>query len=462
MKARGPITLIVLSAIPIVLWARALPLDTRFTDAATTLTSLAVCLGLAGASAFALNLILGARLLFIDEYFGGLDKMFRVHQINGRVAFLLLISHAVGIVASRATDSVGSVADLFTLAAGWTVWLGVIALAGMTLAIGLTLYVRLNHEIFVYVQRVFGFVFIVAALHVFRTPGTKAFSPALTYYLAGISAAGVVAFAYRSLLDNILVKRHDFRVTGVHPLDEQVMEIVMTPDDKPLRYKPGQFLFVTFYSDAMKKDLHPFSVDINDSSALVTLRPGERYEQFHPFSITSTPNERELKVVFKEVGDYTHAMRSLEEGAWARVEGPYGTFSYLNVPNERQVWIAGGIGITPFLSMARSLDDSRFDIDFYYSMKSIRNAYLLAEFLQIQAGNPNFTVIPYPEDEVGFLTADAIHERTPDLASREIMICGPPPMIDALRDQLLAKGIPRSHIYFEKFGFAPKERAKPR
>jgi predicted ferric reductase len=461
MRIRGPIALTVLCLVPVGLWVTALPLDTRFADAPTTLTSIAVCLALAGTSAFALNLVLGARFGVVDEFFGGLDKMFRVHQINGRVAFLLLLGHAAFIIASRATDSASEALRLFTPAAGWTVLLGVLALAGMTIAIGLTLYVRLNHEIFVYVQRAFGFVFILAALHVFRTPGTKAFSSALTYYLAALSAAGLAAFAYRSLFDNVLVKRHDYRVTDVRPLDETVMEIVMSPGNRPLAFKPGQFLFVTFYSDAVSRSLHPFSIESAGQSAIMTLRPGEIHEQFHPFSISSTPNDRELKVVFKEVGDYTRAMRSLEKGAWARVEGPYGGFSHLNLRNRRQVWVAGGIGITPFLSMARSLGDAPYDIDFYYSMRSIRNAYLLAEFLQIGERLPGFNVIPYPEDEVGFLTADVIEQRTDDLADRDVMICGPPPMIDALRAQLYAKGVPRARIHYEKFGFAPKQRRRP-
>ena len=260
--------------------------------------------------------------------------------------------------------------------------------------------------------------------------------------------------------DDVLVKRHDFRVTDVRPLDETVMEIAMAPEDRPLRFRPGQFLFVTFYSDAVTKNLHPFSLNVEGTSATMTLRPEERREQFHPFSITSTPGDRELKVVFKEVGDYTHAMRSVEKGAWARVEGPYGAFSFLNLRNKNQVWIAGGIGITPFLSMARSLEDTSHDIDFYYSMKSVRNAYLLSEFLEIGARLPNFRVIPYPEDEVGFLTADVVEQRTPDLREREIMICGPPGMIDALRNQFYAKGVPRSHVHFEKFGFAPKPRVR--
>lgn len=462
MKLRGPIALAILCVTPVGLWAVALPLDTRFTDASTTLSSLAVCLALMGTSAFALNLLLGAHPSVIDQFFGGLDKMFRVHQINGRVAFLLLLGHAVLMVASRAIDSMSAALQLLTPSQGWTVFFGVLALGSMSVVIALTLYVRLNHEVFVYVQRAFGFVFMLAALHVFQTPGTKAFSPALTYYLAALSIIGLAAFAYRSLFDNVLVKRHDYRVTDVLPLDQEVMEIVMTPEHKRIKYKPGQFLFVTFYSDAMSKELHPFSIESEGPSAVITLRPGEIHEQFHPFSITSTPEDESLKIVFKEVGDYTHAMRSLEKGTWARVEGPYGGFSYLNLRNARQIWIAGGIGITPFLSMARSLDGSKYEIDFYYSMRSLRNAYLLAEFLRIGARVSNFKVIPYPEDEFGFLTADVIEERSPDFATSDIMICGPPPMIDAMRSQFYAKGISKKRVHYEKFGFAPKRMSKRR
>lgn len=457
MRTRGPITLTVLCLIPVGLWAAAAPLETRFDGATTALTSIGVCLALAGTCAFALNLVLGGRIGAIDRFFGGLDKMFRVHQVNGRVAFLLLVGHAVFIATSRGVESTDAALQLFTPSSGWTIFLGVVALAAMTITICITLYVRLNHEVFVYVQRAFGFVFVVAALHVFRTPGTKALSPVLTYYLAGLSVAGLAAFAYRSLFDNVLVKRHDYRVTDIRPLDETVMEIVMSPVNEPLEYKPGQFLFVTFNSAAMTRNLHPFSIESVGNSAVLTLRPGEIHEQFHPFSISSTPSDRDLRIVFKDVGDYTHAMRSVDRGAWARIEGPYGGFSYLNLHSPQQVWIAGGIGITPFLSMARSLTPTH-EVDFYYSMRSIRNAYLLSEFLRIAEDLPGFNVIPYPEDEHGFLTADVIEERSGGLAARDIMICGPPPMIDALRAQLHAKGVPKKQVHFEKFGFERKRR----
>src|ERR671914_1761953 len=118
MRLRGPITLAILILMPVGLWATARPLGERFTDGTTALTSIAVCMALMGTSAFALNLVLGARLGLIDEFFGGLDKMFRVHQINGRVAFLLLLGHAVLMVASRAIDSISAALQLLTPAQG--------------------------------------------------------------------------------------------------------------------------------------------------------------------------------------------------------------------------------------------------------------------------------------------------------------------------------------------------------
>jgi predicted ferric reductase len=91
--------------IPLVLWARSAPLDQRFTGQLATLTSIAVLCAFAGTSAFALNLVLGARLRPVETLFGGLDRMYRVHRINGQLAFVLLLCHFAFILASRATLS---------------------------------------------------------------------------------------------------------------------------------------------------------------------------------------------------------------------------------------------------------------------------------------------------------------------------------------------------------------------
>ena len=80
--APGPLLLAGLYLVPVALWARILPLDQRFADTSTTLTSLGVMCGLAGVSAYSLNLVLGGRLRPVERLFGGLDAMYRAHRLR--------------------------------------------------------------------------------------------------------------------------------------------------------------------------------------------------------------------------------------------------------------------------------------------------------------------------------------------------------------------------------------------
>ena len=121
-------------------------------------------------------------------------------------------------------------------------------------------------------------------------------------------------------------------------------------------------------------------------------------------------------ITVKAVGDYTRALRSLEVDAEAVVEGPYGSFSHQNVARGRQVWIAGGIGVTPFLSMARSLGGhDRLDVDFYYCVERAEEAHFLDELQSIAADGRGFRVVVVPRDVEGFLSARRLLSEQPDL-----------------------------------------------
>src|ERR671919_275105 len=188
---RGALVLVVLCAVPLALWAGSVSLDARFDGRYATLTSLATLAAYAGTAAFALNLVLGARLRPVEAFFGGLERMYDVHRLNGEIAFTPLLAHVVLILASRATISSSTAFDLLQPGAGWTVFAGVLAFAGMTLAIVLTLFVRLGHELFVYVQRSFGLVFLGATYHVFTTEGARDDSRALNLYMASLATVGI-------------------------------------------------------------------------------------------------------------------------------------------------------------------------------------------------------------------------------------------------------------------------------
>jgi len=414
---------------PLVFWFTAIPLSERFQDSASTLHSLANIAALVGTSGFAVNLLLAARLRVVERLFGGLERLYRAHRFVGYGALTLLLSHALLLTFGKAVESGrGSAIELFLPSAGWSVFTGVIALFGMSMAMVLTLLVRLKHETFVYVQRSFGLVFLIASFHVFRVEGTKAYSHGLTIYMGGLSALAIAAFIYRSILAGYLVRTWNYRVTEVNRLDHTVAEIVMLPDSKPMSFESGQFVFVS-----------------------VIHRPVGR--EPHPFTIASSPTDPHVRFVVKALGDYTADLVKLELPASARLEGPYGRFSYRMVANPNQIWIAGGIGVTPFLSMARSFDAKDHRIDLYYCTEGPNQAHFLDELFEISDHHPNFRVVPIRKVSLGHLTVEDIRGVSFDLPAIDFFICGPPIMINGLKTQLLELDVPSEQIHYADFGF---------
>jgi predicted ferric reductase len=169
----------------------------------------------------------------------------------------------------------------------------------------------------------------------------------------------------------------------------------------------------------------------------------------HPFSISSASAANNLQLVIKSLGDFTAKLKDLSPGLPVAVEGPYGKFSHLNILNKNQIWIAGGVGITPFLSMARSLDNN-YQVDLYYCVNKPEEAVLLSELQEI-AKTKNLRVIPWYSSEKGYLNAGRILELSPDLNNRDILLCGPTAFMFSLKDQLRKFKIKRKNIHFENF-----------
>ena len=169
-------------------------------------------------------------------------------------------------------------------------------------------------------------------------------------------------------------------------------------------------------------------------------------------SATSTPD---LRFAIKDLGDYTHRIGAVAVGAAAVVEGPYGRFSHRFVTRRRQVWIAGGIGIAPFLAMAESLSGTPgYDIDLFYGFPDLSRAPYLDDLTQLAAGRPStFRVHPVDESVDGFLTVDRIRAVTGSLNDLDVLLCGPPAMMHTLHDKLREAGVSRTRIHFEVLAF---------
>jgi predicted ferric reductase len=122
------------------------------------------------------------------------------------------------------------------------------------------------------------------------------------------------------------------------------------------------------------------------------------------------------------------------------------------MPNKNQIWIAGGIGITPFLSMARALQNDNYNIDLYYCTSNKGEAVLLDELLKISSVFKNFRVIQWCSDEKGRINAHLV-SRFSGLENKSVLLCGPPPFMSSLRKQFLELNVVNNNIYSEKFQF---------
>jgi predicted ferric reductase len=240
-------------------------------------------------------------------------------------------------------------------------------------------------------------------------------------------STGITFFVYRSILSRFLVKKTKYIVDNISYLNNKTVEIAMLPLLEGICFRPGQFIFISFYDK-----------DIGLES--------------HPFSISSSCEDNKLRLTIKSLGDFTAKLKSLEIGTVAEVEGPFGRF-YESNSNKDQVWIAGGVGITPFLSMAKSINGSSEKIDLLYVSKNPSESVCLDNLCEISQEKENFKVLPYYTEMQGRLNAETIERLTGDLKDKIIYLCGPSLMMKSLKYQFAKLNVPKENIRLEEFAF---------
>ncbi|HSX29093.1 MAG TPA: hypothetical protein VLE73_00875 [Candidatus Saccharimonadales bacterium] len=277
-----------------------------------------------------------------------------------------------------------------------------------------------------------GVVLLGIILHILLGSADVANSFSLRLFCWTLLGLAAAAFVYRTLLPRLFIRKFHYRIKMVTTPAKGVTRIVMEPVGRPMPFTSGQFVFVSF-----------------------RLRGFPR--EWHPFSISSNSADYGLALTVKALGSYTTRLTSIGKamnGTDVWIEGAYGRFAFKNFSYKRQVWVAGGIGITPFLSMIPEVTRD-YQVDLYYSVKSA-DELMDWRFLQHIANSSegNVRVIPIITDHDGFLTGKKITELSGQLAGCDILLCGPPPMMHALTAQLRAQGVAKKHIHSEEFAMS--------
>ncbi len=424
----GYVTMVILMVIPLGLIAVYLPVIYSFSDFASIMTAGAKITAFAGLVLFSIDILLSTRLPWLDHLFGGLDKVYHIHHYTGLLAFILLVLHPLFLAARLLTFSLTASLLFFLPEWDFGVDIGKLSLALMAGILVITLYLRLKYHHTKRIHQLFGIPFFIGGAHGLLAGSVIAAIPLLRYYIVALVGVTVVSWVHTTLLDNPLVVKGTYQVLTVQSLHSDISEITLTPIENPINFIPGQFILIRF-----------------DQPEL-----GES----HPFSLTAPSTHPNLSIAVKAVGDFTTAIQQVQEGARAIIEGPYGGFSYLHARSKHQVWVAGGIGITPFLSMARTLrktHDSTYHIDLYYSCRNKDEAVFLTELGEIATEIPNLQVISIFTDNEGYLTAERIAQTSGGFQGKEVFLCGPKPMMSSLTAQFTHFGVPRHRIHSEEF-----------
>jgi len=419
--------------VPFALWATFQPLGERFGTTYLTLTSIGRLVGIASMVCFSLNIILTARLKFIETLFGGLNKVYIAHHIIGGLALVVILTHPLVLALRTMTVSPHDAAlQLLPFTTDTMMTVGILSLWLFITLMILTLYVKLPYKTWLLTHKFMGLVLLGIIIHILLGSNDINADVRLKAYSWGLMGLAALAYLYRTILPRVLVRRYDYTVTETRALPGGVMRFVLMPKSRAIKFKSGQFIFVSFRTEGFS-------------------------HEFHPFTVSSNSKDGGLVITVKSLGAYTSTLVKFGPnmvGMPVQVEGAYGRFNFENFPAKRQIWVGGGIGITPFLSMVADVR-APFLVDLYYTTKS-NDEILDSEYLQqmIAASGGSLRVIPYVADVQGFLTAEKIKEYSGELSDADILVCGPPPMMHALKGQLKSIGVRASRIHSEEFSMS--------
>ena len=403
--------------------------------------------GVLAMGCMSLAMILALRPRWPERWLGGLDKMYRLHKWLGVAALFLAITHWLWAQGTKWAVGWGWlerpvrgprppvdnwIEGLFLSLRGTAEDVGEWAFYAAVLLIIVALVHFVPYGIFRKIHRLMAVVYLVLVFHAVVLIKFAYWTTPLGVVMAVLLAWGTVA-AVIVLLGRVGAGRKvEGRIVRLHYYPElRVLEgDVDIPEGWP-GHRSGQFAFVT-----------------SDTS-----------EGPHPFTIASAwdPAEPRLTFIAKSLGDYTSTLReTLQVGQPVVLEGPYGFFTFEDeVPV--QIWVGGGIGITPFIARMKQIARerkvragafSRPEIHLFHSTSDYSEEAIGKLKADAEAANVRLHVLHDPRD--GRLSGDRVREAVPDWRQASLWFCGPIGFGAALKQDFARHGMDVSHRFHQE------------
>ena len=408
----------------------------------TGLQSVGRITGLASAVLLLAQVVLMARVPVLERAFGQ-DELARIHRLVGFTSFNLMLAHLVTITWGYAGGSL--------TATPRTLWDLVVNYPGMLLATAATVCLvmvvvtsvraarrKLRYESW-HLLHLYAYLGVGLAIpHQLWTGAdfTSSTGRQVFWWSAWIAAAGSV-LVWRVGLPVWRNLRHDLRVAAVVPEGDGTVSVHVTGRHlHRLPVEAGQFFTWRFGG-----------------------RPGR--SRGNPYSLSAAPDGRSLRITVQDVGDGSAATSGLAVGSRAWIEGPYGRLSPRARSRHKVLMIGAGVGITPLRALAEGLEYAPGEALLLYRSSTapifVDELTALAEHRGLGVwGLPGRRRAPdsWLGDGVASITdLAALTGWVPDVADRDVYVCGPGPWADLVLRDLRAAGVPEPHIHLETFGW---------
>ncbi|HUC20047.1 MAG TPA: ferredoxin reductase family protein [Candidatus Polarisedimenticolaceae bacterium] len=379
-----------------------------------------------------MQLILMSRFPGLERSIG-LERLVTIHRYNGYTIFYALLAHPFFLVLGYQIDGKPGLIQQYIdfilhYPDVWRAWIASLLLFTVVATSIVISRRRLRYEWWYFIHLMVYAAILLGFGHQLKNGGDFIGHPWFIayWYFLYLLAFGLVGF-FRFGRPAWRLWHYRFRVDRVVPEAEGIHSIYVRGRgiDK-LRPEPGQF-FVWRFLD------------------------GERWWQAHPFSMSQAARPDELRLTFKAVGDFTGRLHLVKPGTPVVLDGPRGSFTLELAKGNKLLFLAGGIGITPLRTMIEALPSSS-DAHFIYACRNEGERALGAEFERL-AQEKKVKVHYVYQETTGRLTPELLTGLIPDIARREVFLCGPPPMMKALTDMMVGLGVKPERIYSERFAF---------
>jgi predicted ferric reductase len=397
------------------------------------LTSVGRLTGLLAGLSLLLQLLLMARLPFVEFAFGW-ARTSAWHKLNGKICLGLVVVHVSlviwGYAAATKVSIPTEVSQMVTRLYG--MWPAVIATVAMVVVVGTSLVImrkRLRYEFWYLVHLLAYATVVLAWFHQIPTSTLFVGNPMATAFWTAVFV-GTLQFVILFRFGQPVFRTFWHRMRVAQVRDEGAGAVSITISGRHLEWfnaQAGQFFIWRF------------------------LAPGF-WTEAHPFSLSTAPGGDSFRITVKGIGDFTKRLKALPAGTRVVAEGPFGAFTQEARKHERVAMIAGGIGITPIRSL---LEEIKGKVVIIYRVVHEEEAHLRRELdaLAEKSGATIHYVTGDHRDRRNqhLLSAKHLKSLVPDIAQRDVYICGPPVMMRMVTSNVKTLGVRDSSIHTDTF-----------